>query len=131
MKYLIGIIPHGTISFVSEAWGGYVSDKVISKEGGILSQLLPGDLVLADKKFNIGDLVAEYGAEAVLPAFTTGTSQFSAKKVLESRELARVHIHVEQLIGKVKQKYTILDGVLPISWENTEQDDHLPSSNRL
>ena len=131
MKYLIGIIPHGTISFVSEAWGGHVSDKVITKESGILSQLLPGDLVLADKGFNIGDLVAEYHAEAVLPVFATGTSQFSAKKVSESREPAKVHIHVEQLIGMVKQKCTILDGVLPISWENTKQDDHLPSSNRM
>ena len=40
-------------------------------------------------------LVAEYHAEAVLPAFTIGNSLLSAKEVLESRELARVHIHVE------------------------------------
>ena len=116
VKYLIGITPQGTISFVSEAWGGRVSDKVITKESGILSQLLPGDLVLADRGFNIGDLVAEYRAEAVLPAFTKGKSQLSAKEVLESRELARVPIHVERLIGMVKQKYSILDSVLPISF---------------
>ena len=116
VKYLIGIMPQGTISFASEAWGGRVSDKVITKESGILSKLLPGDLVLAYRGFNIGDLVAEYHAEAVLPAFTKGKSQLSAKEVLESRELARVRIHVEQLIGMVKQKYAILDTVLPISF---------------
>ena len=116
VKYLIGITPQGTISFVSEAWGGRASDKAITKESGILSQLLPGDLVLADRGFNIGDLVAEYRAEAVLPAFTKGKSQLSAKEVLESRELARVRIHVERLIGMVKQKYSILDGILPISF---------------
>ena len=108
-------MPRGTISFASEAWGGRVSDKVITKESGILSKLSPGDLVLAYRGFNI-DLVAEYHAEAVLPAFTKGKSQLSAKEVLESRELARVRIHVERLIGMVKQKYTILDTVLPISF---------------
>ena len=36
--------------------------------------------------------------------------------MLESRELVRVRIHVEQLIGMVKQKYTILNGVLPIGF---------------
>ena len=95
--------------------GGRVSDKLINKESGILSRLLPGDLVLADRGFNIRDLVAEYHAEAVLPAFTKEKSQLFAKQVLESRELARVRIHVKGLIGMVKQKYRILDGVLPIS----------------
>ena len=70
VKYLIGITPQGTISFVSKAWGGHVSDKAITKESGILSHHLPGDVVLADRGFNIRDLLAEYRAEAVLPAFT-------------------------------------------------------------
>ena len=80
--------------------GGQVSDKVITKESGILSQLLPGDLVMADPGFNIGDLVAEYRPEAMLSAFTKGRSQLSAKEVLESRELARVRIHVERLFNR-------------------------------
>ena len=48
LKYLIGITPQGTISFVSKTWGGRVSDKAITQECGILSNLLPGDEVLAD-----------------------------------------------------------------------------------
>ena len=46
LKYLIGMTPQGTISFVSQAWGGRLSDKLITQECGILSKLLPGDLVL-------------------------------------------------------------------------------------
>ena len=103
--------------------GGCVSDKEITKESGILSKLLPGDLVLVDRGFNIADLVAEYRAEAVLPAFTKGETQLSAKEVLESRELARVRIHVERLIGMVKQKYTILDSVLFISFIKQDGND--------
>ena len=46
----------------------------------------------------------------------------SAKEVLQSRAVARVQIHVERLIGMVKQKYTILDGFLPISFVKNDQD---------
>ena len=122
VKYLIGITPQGTVSFVSEGWGGRVSDKAITKESGILNKLLPGDMFMADRGFNIADLVAEYRAEAILPAFTRGKTQLSSKEVLESRAVARVRIHVERLIGMVKQKYTILDGLLPISFIKNDQD---------
>ena len=116
IKYLIGITPQGTVSFVSKAWGGRVSDKQITQECGILDLLLPGDLVLADRGFNIFELVGMHKAEAKLPAFTKGKTQLSAKEVQESRELAVVRIHVERLIGVIKQKYSILEGTLPINF---------------
>ena len=52
-KYLIGVTPQGTISFVSRAWGGRVSDKALTQECGILNILLPGGLVLADRGFTL------------------------------------------------------------------------------
>ena len=48
VKVLIGITPQGTISFVSKAWGGRISDKFLTENCGILKKLLPGDLILAD-----------------------------------------------------------------------------------
>ena len=53
IKYLFDITPQGTISSVSKAWGGQVSDKVITDQCGILSKLLPRDLVLADQGLEI------------------------------------------------------------------------------
>ena len=67
LKYLIGITPQGTVSFVSKAWGGRVSDKGITQECGILTKLLPSDEVLADQGFTIYN---QYQAHAKLPAFT-------------------------------------------------------------
>ena len=46
-------------------------------------------------------------AEAKLPAFTKGKSQLTAKEVQESRELVVVRIHMERMIGLIKQKYTM------------------------
>lgn len=42
MKFLIGITPQGTISFVSQCAGGRMSDKQITEESGLMEHLLPG-----------------------------------------------------------------------------------------
>ena len=55
---LIGITPSGVISFVSRLCGGSVSDLVLTVKSGILDLLEPGDSVMADKGFTIGDLLA-------------------------------------------------------------------------
>ena len=44
-KYLISITPQGVISYISEGYGGRVSDKFITKHCGFLHHLLPGDIV--------------------------------------------------------------------------------------
>lgn len=42
VKFLIGITPQGTISFVSACVGGQMSDKEIVEQSSILDYLLPG-----------------------------------------------------------------------------------------
>ena len=53
LTFLIGITPQGTISFVSKGWGGRTSDKHITEQCGFLDKLDIGDLILADRGFNI------------------------------------------------------------------------------
>ena len=45
MKFLIGITPQGTISFVSRCAGGRMSDKEITEKSRIMHHLLPGILL--------------------------------------------------------------------------------------
>ena len=71
-KVLIGITPQGTISFVSNAWGGRTSDKYLTENCGILDKLVPGDIVMADRGFAIHESVAFKRPELVIPAFTKG-----------------------------------------------------------
>ena len=47
--------------------------------------------------------------------FTKGKNQLEKVEVDWSGELSLVRIHVERVIDVLKQKYTILQGILPIS----------------
>ena len=115
VKFLIGITPQGVISFVSKGWGGRVSDKYLTENCGLLSYLQPGDVILADRGFTVQDSVGLYCAEVKVPPFTRGKKQLSRSDVDTARQLSRVRIHVERVIGVIRQKYTILESTLPIN----------------
>ena len=116
-KFLIGITPQGTVSFISKGWGGRASDKFITEHCGVLNKLLPGDLVLADRGFDIEDSVGLYAARLQIPSFTKGKPQLSALDIETTRSLANVRIHVERVIGTIRQKYAILGhSVIPIHY---------------
>ena len=76
------------------------------------SGLIPnGDVLLTDRGFHIADdELAIRGTRLEMPAFTKGKKQLSASEIEHSRQLAHVRIHVEQIIGQLKKKYTILQG---------------------
>ena len=91
---MIGITPQGTVSYVSKGWGGRVSDKYITEHCGDLNNLLPGDVVLADRGFDIGDSVGLMGATVDIPAFTRGRDQLTAGKIERTRKIANVVFRV-------------------------------------
>ena len=60
---------------------------------GLLDHLIPGDVVLADRGFDISDSVGTMQARLSIPAFTKGKSQLSAIEIEETRTIANVRIH--------------------------------------
>jgi hypothetical protein len=60
LKYLIGVSPQGSICFISKGWGGRVSHKYITEKSGVLSKIIPGDTILADRCFDIQQSIGIY-----------------------------------------------------------------------
>ena len=92
-----------------------MSDVHLTEHSGLLQKLLPGDMILADRGFTIEDTVGLYCAEVKIPPFTRGKRQLSQVEVDTARRLSRVRIHVERVIGSIRQKYTILQSTIPIN----------------
>jgi len=118
VKFLVATVPTGGICFVSPAWGGRVSDRHITEKCGFLDHVMPGDLIMADKGFTIGDLLAKKGAYLQIPPFLSDKGQFKPQDIELTRQIARVRIHVERAIGRAKQ-FHILDPVIPLSLSTT------------
>ena len=130
VKVLLGTTPQGVISYVSEIWGGRVSDKHITAHCGILDKIIPGDVILADRGFDIADSVGVMQGCLHIQAFTKGKNQLSALDVHETRKIANVRIHVERVIGNVRQKFSILRSTLPIQFV-TKREDECPIIDRI
>lgn len=124
-KYLIGITPQGFIAFVSDGYGGRVSDKFLTEDCGILENLLPGDIVLADRGFTINEMVCMRFAKLNIPAFTRGESQLHPLEIERTRKIASVRIHVERVIGLIRNKFTILKSKLPITLLKARHNDKM------
>ena len=131
VKFLIGISPQGSVSFISKAWGGRTSDKYIAEHCGILDKILPGDIVLADRGFDIAESVGLMQANLVIPSFLKGRRQLSMEDIASTRKIANVRIHVERVIGVVRQKFHILKGSIPLPYVMSCDDERMTTLDKI
>lgn len=59
LKALVAIQPNGAFTFVSKLWSGNISDRKITIDSKYLDNISPGDEVMADRGFQIRDLLHE------------------------------------------------------------------------
>ncbi len=111
-KLLVGIMPTGTITFLSKLYSGSISDLSIVQKSGLLKKLSRNNDVMADRGFKIRHLLLKRGCTLNIPAFSHGQN-LSYKAVRNSRRIASVRIHVERAIGRMKT-FRILNGIIPL-----------------
>ena len=102
------------LTFLSQGWGGRVSDKELTIRSKFFEKLQHGDTVLADRVFTIEEELEKYGVTLTVPHFTQGKLQMSAKEVQKSRKISNVRIHVERVIGRLKD-FRIMQSIIPIT----------------
>ena len=115
LKGLIGISPSGSITFISQLYTGSISDREITERSGLLK--LPfhaGDCLMADKGFDIQDLLDPIGVKLNIPPFLHMQDQMTSEDVIQTQQIASERIHVERAINKVKN-FHIFDQVIPLS----------------
>ena len=117
IKVFISCTPLGAINFLSKCWGGRASDIQIVRDSEFttLKYHWPGDQILADRGFTLSeDFALNSGTELLIPAFTRGKKELSAAGVERTRKIASMRIHIEMVIGLLKNQYTILKGILSL-----------------
>ena len=128
VKFLISCTPIGSINFISRAWGGRATDCTIVKQSGFLTSKYHerNDQILADRGF---DLVSEFkllsGTQLFVPDFrrSGGDTQLTSAQVENTRKIAHVRIHIERVIGLLRNQYTILQGTLCLNTLQHQSDD--------
>ncbi|KAF0682240.1 Uncharacterized protein FWK35_00035585, partial [Aphis craccivora] len=86
LKYLISSTPDGFINFISEGYGGRSSDVLLVKKSGYLECLPENCTVMADRGLK--------------------------KEVLETKRIASLRIHIERVIGRLREFKTLKPHVL-------------------
>ena len=69
---------------------------------------------MADKGFDIEDLLSSKQVSLNLPPFLQIQTQFSAKDVLQTKTIAKVRIHVERAIRRIKE-FHLFDSDISLS----------------
>ena len=109
----------------------------IVRKSGLVSNKFhyPGDQILADRGFPLqDDFASSCSAEFIIQAFTKGKKQLSAKEVETTRKIASIRIHIERVIGLVKNRHHILDGpilITPVKSMSNELYKKTPTTDKL
>ncbi|KAL0839830.1 hypothetical protein ABMA28_016457 [Loxostege sticticalis] len=107
IKFLIGATPGGLISYCSDGYGGSTSDRQLIERSPLTKLCQAGDVIMADKGFNVQDIFASKNVAVKIPTFLRGSSQLSTYDLRKDRELSKRRVHIERLIVLTKT-YTIL-----------------------
>ena len=113
-KCLLGISPHGLVTFISPLFTGCMSDVEITRLSGILDLLEPGDEVMADKGFTLTKVLAEKHVKLTIPAFLSNKKKFTVNEIKETEQIAKLRIHIERVNRRIKE-YHLFDTPIPLS----------------
>ncbi|KAG9349708.1 hypothetical protein JZ751_028156 [Albula glossodonta] len=112
LRYLIGVAPQGVVTFVSKGSPGHIGDKELAEGSGFLNKLHAGDIVLADRRFDVEEAVVARGACLKITGVSEGGQEAPEENPLADASMERMWVrrHVERVIATVKQRYAILNG---------------------
>lgn len=112
IKVMTGVSPAGHIIFVSSAYGGRVSDKVIFEQSDLVNLLEPGDAIMVDRGFLIDSVCQLNKWKLIRPPFLGQNKQFSKEESTYTAKVAAARVHIERSNQRLKV-FKILGDTLP------------------
>ena len=119
-KKLICITPAGTTSFISKCYGGCASDRFIT-DCHILDKLQYGDNLMAEKGFNISDLLISKGSQLLIPPSLWEKQRFWKKNCNKTSSITKTRIYIEWAIAPIKD-FRTFNGAFPITMKDLFDD---------
>lgn len=109
VKAVTCVAPNGALVYCSNLYPGSTSDAAIVEHSKVLDQLKPGDMILADKGFNIFDKLPT-GVSLNIPPFLSSKGHFTKEEAELCYKIGRSRIHVERANERIKN-YDILNHI--------------------
>ena len=113
-KVFITISPAGYIMYLSDCYGGRSTDQFICQNSRYYSLLEYGDVVMADRGFQIKEDLLHHYCHLTVPPGARAKSQMTTAECKKTKEVANVRIHVERAINRLKT-FRILKNVFPLT----------------
>jgi hypothetical protein len=105
LKVMVGCTPRGTVSYVSDAYGGSTSDRQIMERSPLCTEsgiFWKNDSIMADQGIMVQDLFACKDVFVNTPTMLKGKSQLEPEVAHKDRKVASKRIHIERVIGLAK-----------------------------
>lgn len=115
-KLLVGCDEMGAVNFISDAFVGSISDREILVKSGFLDIVEKGDAVLADKGFDVSDLLDSKGVLINIPPFLKGKEQLSNFDVMKTRIIANRRILIENINCRAKKNKILVTPMQKHLW---------------
>lgn len=125
LKYLIGYTPSGFVSFISQGYGGQISDKALMEKSSLIDCLPINAIILADSGFKeIESALVSKNIKLLRPPSVYANQKPTREEVLKSKTIASLRIHVERVIRRIRE-FKILKPHSVVNHKHVGYLDHI------
>lgn len=115
-KLLVSCDENDLVNFISEAFVGSISHREIFIKSGLIDKLETEDAVMADKGFDISDLLESKGVLLNIPPFLQDKGQLSELEVMKTRIIPNKRILIENVNCRAKKNKIIVTQMQKCLW---------------
>lgn len=109
LKFLIACNPDGMINFISDGYGGRISDVLLFEICGIMDILPANCRILADRGFKqLEEILRQKGIILQRPPSVSASSIPTKEEVRLTKQVASLRIHIERVIKRMRE-YKMLE----------------------